>query len=78
MICVHFFECISALTHSNSLSFHHRVTLVLPALLVVLVKTDQRVFVVMPASQEDRETLGSVELLAYKERRERLERMDHL
>lgn len=64
-------------SHSLKLSFHHRVTLVLLAPLALLVKTDQRVLVVMPAPQEDREMLGFVDLLAHKERRERLEKMDH-
>lgn len=39
---------------------------------------DQRVLVVMPDPPEDRETLDSVDLLAHQERRESLERMDHL
>lgn len=39
---------------------------------------DQRVLVVMLDLREDREMLGSVELLAHKERRESLEKMDHL
>lgn len=74
MIC----ECISALTLRHSLSFHHRVTLVLLAPPVLPAKTDQRVLAAMPAPQDDRETLGFVDLLANKERRESLERMDHL
>lgn len=48
------------------------------ALPVLLVKTDQRVLAVMPDPQDDREMLGFVDLLANKERRESLERMDHL
>lgn len=39
---------------------------------------DQRVHVVMLDSQEDRETLGFVDLLVHKERKESLDRMDHL
>lgn len=47
-------------------------------LLALLVKMDQRVLVVMLAPQEDREMLGFVDLLVHKEKRESLERMDHL
>lgn len=45
---------------------------------VLLAKMDQRVLVVMLDLWEDRETLGCVELLARRERRESLEKMDHL
>lgn len=48
------------------------------ALLVPLAKMDQKALVVMPAPQEDREMLDYVDLLANRERRENLERMDHL
>lgn len=64
-------------THWNSLSFHHRVTPALLALLALQVKTDQRVLVVMLAPQEDMETLGFVDQLEHKERRESLETVDH-
>lgn len=45
---------------------------------VLLAKTDQRVLVVMLDLQEDRETLGCVDFLVSRERRESLEKMDHL
>lgn len=45
---------------------------------VLLEKMDQRVLVVMPDPQEDRETLDSVVLLANRERKESLEKMGHL
>lgn len=44
---------------------------------VPLAKMDQRVPVVMLELQEDREMLGYVDLLANRERRESLEKMDH-
>lgn len=45
---------------------------------VPVAKMDQRVPVVMLELQEDREMLGYVDLLANRERRESLEKMDHL
>lgn len=56
---------------------NHRATPALLVLRVLLAKTDQRVLVVMLDLLEDRETLGSVEPLARRERRESLEMMDH-
>lgn len=47
-------------------------------LLVRLAKMDQRELVVMLDLLGDRETLGSVELQACRERRESLETMDNL
>lgn len=78
LVCKIISVCISALTHYNFVSSHHRVILDLLVLLVLLVKTGLRVLVVMAAYREDRETLGFVDPLAYKERRESLERMAHL
>lgn len=52
-----------------------RVTLVLLAPLVLLVKTVLREFAVTLAPQEDRETPGCVELLEPLARREMLEKM---
>lgn len=69
---------ISVLASLTLISFHHRETLVLLALLVHLAKMDRREPVVTLVSQEDRETLDFVELLVHLERRENLERMDLL
>lgn len=54
------------------------VTLALLVLLAPLVKMDQRVFVVMPALQEDQEMLGFADHQAYRERKESLERKGSL
>lgn len=62
---------------SEILSFQ-RVTLALLVLLAPLVKMDQRVFVVMPALQEDQEMLGFADHQAYRERKESLERKGSL
>lgn len=59
-------------------NLHYRATLDLLALLVPLVKMDQRVLVVILDFQEDREMLDCVDLLVFRERRERLEKMDNL
>lgn len=71
-------KMISALAKLTLISFHHRETPVLPALLAQLAKTDQREPVVTLVSQEDREMLGFVELLVHLERKENPERMDLL
>lgn len=69
---------ISALANLTPITFHHRETLVLLALLAHLAKMDQREPAVTLVSQEDRETLDSVDLLAHLERKENRERMDLL
>lgn len=55
--------------------FHQRVTLVLPVLLALPVKTVQRVCVVIKVFRAEQETLAFVEPLAPQERKESLERM---
>lgn len=69
---------ISTLANLTLISFHHRETLVLLALLAQLAKMDQREPVATLVSQEDRETLDSVDLLVHLERKENPERMDLL
>lgn len=69
---------VSALANLTLISFHHRETPVLLALLAQLAKMDQREPVVTLVSQEDRETLDFVELLVHPERKENPERMDLL